>query len=108
MNRATVAIVGLLSIAGMVLAGTVTNRNGQVITTTIGSDGVTTTIVVANGAPSVTNRTVLPVGCQLAAEAFVTATQYTPRNYGDMLVGVATGKVWIATGLTTNDWKLLN
>jgi len=31
---------------------------------------------------------------------------YTPRYYGDMIVGTdgGTTTVWIATGLTTNDW----
>lgn len=35
-------------------------------------------------------------------------TTYTPRYFGDMLVGQAgagTGAVWLAIGLTTNDWS---
>ncbi len=109
MNKFAIAIVGAVLVAGAVLAGTVTNRMGQVITTTVGSDGVTTTITMgAGGAASVTSRTVNAVGCVIDAAAFVNATLYTPRNYGDMLIGITTGKVWVATGLTTNDWKILN
>lgn len=109
MNKITVAIVGMVLSAGMVLAATVTNRQGQVSTTTSGSEGVTTTITIgANGASSVTSRTVNAIGAQIDAAAFVDATLFTPRNYGDVLIGITTGKVWVATGLTTNDWKILN
>jgi hypothetical protein len=108
MNRLMIALVAVFASIGMVIAGTVTNQVGQVITTTTGSDGVTTTIVVANGAASVTNRTVLPVGFQLSAASVVDPTLYTPRNYGDFLIGITTGKLWVAKGLTTNDWAILN
>jgi len=108
MNRIVIGLGAMLLVASMVLAGTVTNRMGQVITTTTSASGVTTTITVANGAATVTNRTVAPQGCQIDAAAVVDATLFTPRNYGDMLVGITTGKVWVATGLTTNDWKILN
>jgi hypothetical protein len=39
-----------------------------------------------------------------------TITGYTPRYYGDMLIGrtdAATGAVWVAVGATTNDWKVI-
>lgn len=112
MNRMLIAMAAVLVAAGVVVAATVTNRMGQVITTSVGSDGVTTTtIVVANGASSVTNRTVLPVGWYLDMAVTTDATLYTPRNYGDGIIGktgVGTGSVWVATGLTTNDWAKLN
>lgn len=111
MNKVMIAMVVALVATGMLVAATVTNRLGQVITTTVGADGVTTTIVVANGAATATNRTVLPCGSQLDLSVTTTTTAFTPRNYGDLLIGkagVGTNKVWIATGLTTSDWTLLN
>ena len=108
MNRVLMGLVAVFALVGMVVAGTTTNRLGQVITTSVGTDGVTTTIVVANGAATVTNRTVLPVGFQLSADTVVYPTQFTPRNYGDFLIGITTGKLWVAKGLTTNDWTILN
>jgi hypothetical protein len=38
-----------------------------------------------------------------------TSANYTPRNYGDMLIGYENGtsKVWIATGLTTTNWTAI-
>lgn len=109
MNKYVAVVVAIALAAGMVLAATVTNRLGQVSTTTTGSDGVTTTITMgAGGASSVTSRTVSIPGAQIDAAVYVDATLFTPRNYGDILIGITTGKVWVATGLTTNDWKILN
>ena len=44
---------------------------------------------------------------QADTNATTTATAYTPRRAGDVLVGGAgtgTNAVWIAKGTTTNDW----
>ncbi len=44
---------------------------------------------------------------QSDTNATTTATAYTPRRVGDILVGGAgegTNGVWIAKGTTTNDW----
>jgi hypothetical protein len=89
-------------------AATVTNELGQVITTsTAAGGGITVTITDPRAPASVTNRTVDAQGCQLSMATDTTATDFTPRNYGDMLIGKegGTGKVWVATGLTTADWK---
>lgn len=109
MKKTVVGIAVALMLAGVHVATALTNPQGQTIVTTTNAYGVvTTTITMANGAATVTNRTVLPQGAQIDAAVWVNSTLFTPRNYGDMLIGVTTGKVWIATGLTTNDWKLLN
>jgi hypothetical protein len=112
MNRVLIALVAVLSAAGMLMAVTTTNRMGPVVVSTVGADGVVvTTITSANGAASVTNRTVLPVGWYLDKAAVTVPTLYTPRNYGDGIIGqtgLGTGSVWIATGLTSNDWAKLN
>jgi hypothetical protein len=108
MKKISAIAVAVLLFAGVsVFAATVTNQMGQVITTTITPAGLTTTILDPFSPMSVTNRTVGPVGCWLDLKADTTETLYTPRNYGDMLIGQegSTGKVWVATGLTTNDWK---
>jgi len=109
MKKISAIAVAVLLFAGVsVFAATVTNQMGQVITTTITPAGLTTTILDPFSPMSMTNQTVGPVGCWLKRDTVVDVTLVTPRNYGDMIVGGTTGKVWIATGLTTNDWKLLN
>jgi len=35
-------------------------------------------------------------------------TSYTPSEAGQILIGSASNQVWIATGLTTNDWVQLS
>jgi len=104
-----IAALAVFGVGIVVHAATVTNKTGQVITTTTTSAGVTITITDPNSAASETNRLVEAVGSQLDMAANTTATLFTPRNYGDMLIGKegSTGKVWIATGLTTNDWKAI-
>ena len=50
------------------------------------------------------------VGPQRDTNAATTVTGYTPRYFGDMLVGrlaAATGALWVAVGTTTNDWKAI-
>ncbi len=110
MKKISLFMAAVLLLTGIAVhAATVTNEFGQVITTTVTSAGLTTTIVDPNAGASRTNRTVEALGCQLDKSANTTATSFTPRNYGDMLVGQenSTGKVWIATGLTTSDWKVI-
>ena len=44
---------------------------------------------------------------QVDTEATTTATAYTPKFVGQVLIGqdgVGTNAVWIAKGVTTNDW----
>jgi len=113
MSKKLVLAIAVLAVvcagAYMVRAGTVTNDLGQVITTTVGADGVTVTITDPNAKASASNRVVSAQGCQLEMSDNTTQTLFTPRNYGDMLIGKegGTGKVWVATGLTTNDWKVI-
>jgi hypothetical protein len=49
---------------------------------------------------------------QVDTNATTTVTLYTPTKLGSLLIGKQGGsnRVWIATGLTTNDWgaKVLN
>ena len=111
MKKILIALAAAFVAAGVLMASVTTNRQGQVLTTTVGTDGVATTIVVANGAASVTNRTVLPVGAQLDKSTVTTTTDFTPRNYGDFLIGksgAGTNGVWCAAGLTTSDWVRLS
>lgn len=45
---------------------------------------------------------------QRDTNATTSATAYTPRYVGDLLIGQAgsgTGAMWVATGVTTNDWE---
>lgn len=93
------AVVGVGSAHAQTQSATVTNRQGQVIQVTLTDSGP------ASGAV----RTIVPaVGAQVATNVTVVATQFTPRELGDLLLGTVSGKVYIATGGTTNDWKALN
>jgi len=113
MNKKIVLAMVILAVvcagAYVVRAATVTNDLGQVITTTSGSGGVTITITDPNAKASASNRVVSAQGAQLEMSDNTTATLFTPRNYGDMLIGKegGTGKVWVASCLTTNDWKII-
>lgn len=112
MNAKTIGwvLAGILLVgAGAVVAATVTNKTGQVITTTVGASGVTITITDPNAPAAQTNRVVEATGSQLDMGNDTSQTLFTPRNYGDVLIGKegGTGKVWVATGLTTNDWKAI-
>ena len=44
-----------------------------------------------------------------AAATNTVTTSYTPARVGQLLSGklLTTNKVWVATGLTTNDWALI-
>lgn len=107
----------LLVIAGVVVyaattTNVVTNVVGQVITTTTDEYGkVTKTIVDANALSSQSRSRVELSGVLLDSTQSdnTTNTLYTPRDVGDFLVGEThgTGAIWMASGPTTNDWKLI-
>lgn len=120
MNKKLMMVAVVLGLAcGAVFAdttNTTTNAIGQIITTISDSQGVRSTSITYPSQPSSASQTKLNLpGIQLAPllPDFTTNTLYTPRGIGDILIGrigIAsfTGTVWMATGVTTNDWKQLN
>jgi hypothetical protein len=103
MKKLLIVAVILLAGLGVCLAAEYTNQLGQVFTRN--ADG-TLTPVSSLAAPSVS-----PVSGQMVivdTNAFVATASYTPAHYGDILIGSTTGKVWIAKGLTTASWVILN
>ena len=93
------AALGVVAARAQTQSATVTNRLGDVITVTLTDSGPASGVV----------RTILPpVGAQVSTNTTVVATQFTPRELGDLLIGTVSGKVYMATGRTTNDWKALN
>jgi len=56
---------------------------------------------------ALSNSIMASVTARADTNATTTATAYTPRRAGDILVGSAgagTNAVWIAKGTSTNDW----
>lgn len=98
---AVAVIVGLF--AGAAVADTVTtNRIGQVFSTD--SNGVVT-LVSGNGGGSSQSLTLSPAfGAQLSTTVTLAPTSYTPRGFGDVLIGTVSDKVYVATGVATSDW----
>ena len=110
MKKLFVMVLAVISVGGIVSAAVITNELGQVVTTTVGSDGVTVAITMPAGASSSGPRAYASLpGSQLDTNATTTVTAYTPRDIGDILIGRtgSTGDVWMATGWTTNNWKKL-
>lgn len=86
---------------------TYTNALGQVVTVVVSADGTkVTTITQPTSGATTRSRTVASlVGLQISTSAVVTPTSYTPRDVGDILVGIVDGTVHVATGVTTSSWK---
>jgi hypothetical protein len=63
-------------------------------------------IALPTGGSFYDGKTLMP---RKDAETTTTETSYTPRFIGDFLIGAtsSTTTLWIATGLTTNDWSLV-
>ena len=86
----------------------ITNAVGQVVTSVSGSSGVKSiTITMPNALTAAVSKYGVQPGYQRDAAATTVETAYTPRDVSDILIGNegSTGKVWIATGTTSNDWK---
>lgn len=116
MNRKMILAALVAVVLGFVVSvkadttNTVTNAVGQVFTVISTSSGVYTTSFTPTTRPASASQVYLNlVGIQLDAAGTISTTNtlFTPRQIGDMLIGQegATGKVWMATGVTTNDWQ---
>ena len=110
MKKLIAALSGFFLMVGFCVAGTVTNQFGHVVTTSADAYGNVTTSVTVPGQPSVRYRTqTKQPGVQIDTNVTTTITDYTPRDYGDILVGgygTGTNAFWVAVGLTTADWSL--
>lgn len=106
-----VSVAGLVAVAAF--AGTTTNRLGQVVVTD--ANGVVTSITDPTVPGSTTNTIIgLPTSAQVnygTAASRDYATNYVPRQVGDILIFTAAsttnGGVFMANGVTCNDWILL-
>ena len=114
MKKMIASVAAVLLIAGVAFAGstnTVTNAVGQVFTVVIDNNGLHISGPgTSPGLPASASRTsVSALGYLLDSAHSTTNTIYVPRDIGDGLIGnlLGTGKVWVATGPTTNDWKAL-
>lgn len=86
-----------------------TNSNGQIIEVyTNGLGQVTETVVGQVGTTYVPVEVPRPQMVQLDRATVVDATDYTPSGIGQILIGITSNKVFISTGVTTNDWAAVN
>ena len=111
MKKLTAALAAVFLVgAGAALAASYTNQLGQVFTITESHGVIAVASTPLPGYTSVAGPTLYggSPGFRLDTNATVDVTTYTPRGYGDMIIGTTTQKVWIATGLTANDWVILN
>ena len=106
--------LGLLLVGVVcVMAFTYTNQMGQIVTVTVGDNGVETSTYTLPNALTPATRTFgnLP-GFQLYTNVNVmlpaTTNSFTPRDIGDLLIGTYSGKVQIAYGTTAGYWTPLN
>jgi len=95
-------------VAGGAVAATVTNYVGQIVT--VDANGVVTAITVPQTGTNQPRTQVALVGLRVDTNATTTWTAYVPRDIGDILVGQTggTGAVYMATGVSSNDWKKLS
>lgn len=77
---------------------TYTNGLGQVFETVVGQVGTTEVPVAAPVAQVV----------QINVGTTVDTTDFVPSGIGQLLIWTTSNKVYTATGVTTNDWTLLN
>lgn len=98
MQKILIAFVSLLA-AGVAFAAVTTNELGQVVTTTQGSVGITTSVSDPNAAPAPAVVRV-PVGAsaQVDTNATTTTSGYTPVSGLDFLVGKVggTNALWVS------------
>lgn len=107
MKKLMVVLGVLLVAGGLCLADTFTNSLGRVFNIVEVDGGVYLTPVALSTTSAAQSQT-SAFTVRVDTNAAPTVTNYTPFHYGDVLVGTVSGKVWMATGLTTSDWKLLN
>ena len=104
-----IAVLALLAVMSA-QAVVITNSFGQVVTYTVGDDGVTVSSIVTPNVPSAGVRSTAGLsGIQIDTNSTTTVTQYTPRDVGDILFGfvATTGTLWGAVGYDTNSWSKL-
>ena len=105
------ALIAILA-ASASFAAILTNELGQVVVTGTNDQGVVTvSTVTAPGSAVLSPRTgasILPP--YIDTNAATTVTSYTPRDYGQLLVGkiaAETSAVWVASRASTNGWILI-
>jgi len=108
MSKKILGILGVVLVAGVSLAATVTNYLGQVVT--VDANGVVTAITVPQTGTNQVRTQVALVGARVDTNATTSWTGYVPRDIGDILIGKTggTNAVYMAAGITTNDWVKLN
>ncbi len=116
LNTRLLALEGSIASNGNVLAlqaatNAINMRVGTAETTLATTTGavavVQGTLATATGNVATLQGDII---AQADTNATTTATAYTPRFVGDVLIGgagVGTNAVWIAKGVTTNDWVAL-
>jgi hypothetical protein len=70
-------------------------------------DGRVNELARASVSNSIRSAVTAEMTAQADTNSTTTATAYTPRRAGDLLVGSAgtgTNAVWVSKGTTTNDW----
>lgn len=89
---------------------TVTNSAGQVFTVTTDDTGTyTSSGTMPTSAGDVVRDFIAQPGVQISTNATVSPTLRTPRDIGDLLVGIgATKAAYVATGVTSNDWTMVS
>ena len=113
MKKILVGLMVLVLGAGVVFAtstNTYTNALGQVVTVVVLNDGTRTTTITQPVTVAAASRTVINLpGMQVSASAAtIDTTVFTPRDLGDFLLFTVSNTLYVATGVTTNDWTALN
>lgn len=116
MNKKVIVFLAAFLVTVSAFAVRSTNSNTRVITDTY-TNALGQVIEVAVGYASTTaQRTTVPMPLvTIITNANYASTSVTPLGFGAMLVcpnglvvGSSTGNVGVASGLTTNDWELLD
>ena len=86
-----------------------TNSNGQIIVVyTNGLGQVIETVVGQVGTTEVPVEAPVAQVLQINVGTTIDTTDFTPSGIGQLLIWTTSNKVYTATGVTTNDWTLLN
>jgi hypothetical protein len=105
MALAALVVLGTVSAQAATTTNVVTNTLNQVVTTVTDDYGVRTTSIVLPNALSASVRTEssLP-GVQISTDTTLDETDYTARDIGDILVGMVSNKIYMATKPTSTNW----
>ena len=109
MKKIIVGFVALLVTLLVSAQAVTTNDVGQIIETyTNGLGQVFETVVGQVGTTEVPVAVPRPQMVLLDRATVVDATDYTPSGIGQILIGITSNKVFVSTGVTTNDWAAVN